>query len=181
MLLDIKLLESRRLKHNERVLEFNEKYPEDNFMNLFISDEYVLDDLTRVIGLENEKGFYNERVRLKDVANFKITNEYDSFYNKDNILELCRNGIELRDNYGVCDNIEQILKEYPELNGSETLYIVGLYNVDKKSQPFEGGWRWHKNGKYIGELNPQCEYLSEEADIDRVYVYHIYEVEEIFE
>jgi hypothetical protein len=47
--------------------------------------------------------------------------------------------------------------------------------VIKANQSHEGGWRWHKWGEYIGKYEPQYEYLYDEPEIEKVYVYHIYE------
>lgn len=77
--------------------------------------------------------------------------------------------------YGVCDNLEQVFDLYPELNASSREFVVTLHLLLKSEQPEEGGWRWHKWGKYIGLQNPQREYLHDEPEIDKVYTYHIYE------
>jgi hypothetical protein len=51
-----------------------------------------------------------------------------------------------------------------------------LCKISKKDQPYVGGWRWHKWGKYIGDQNPMCEYIADEPEIDFVYVYNLYKV-----
>jgi hypothetical protein len=78
--------------------------------------------------------------------------------------------------YGVCDNVEQILKACPELKKSQTRsFMITLTPVKRANQPSEGGWRWHKWGEYIGDHDPQCEYIYDEKGIEQVFVYHIYE------
>jgi hypothetical protein len=78
--------------------------------------------------------------------------------------------------YGVCDDLNQLLKACPELEGSDRKFVVTLTSVKKSDQPSEDGWRWHKWGEYIGTKNPQWEYLFNESDeIQEVFVYHIYE------
>ena len=77
--------------------------------------------------------------------------------------------------YGVCDNWAQVLQACPELITSVKKFVVTLTPVLKEDQPPDGGWRWHTWGPYIGTHTPQCEYLYDEKDIDRVYVYHVYE------
>lgn len=80
--------------------------------------------------------------------------------------------------YGVADNYEQILEHYPfEVNNPKSNYVIILTEVRKDNQPSDGGWRWHKWGEYIGTQNPQYEYLYDEKDIEKVYCYHIYEIE----
>ncbi len=78
--------------------------------------------------------------------------------------------------YGVCDNWEQIFERVPELKyykESKENFVIFLCEHNKKNQPERGGWRWHKWGEYIGDQNPQCEYLHDEPEIERVYSFHI--------
>ena len=80
--------------------------------------------------------------------------------------------------YGVCDNYKQVLEKYKDLlNDANKNYVVGLSTVKREAQSSEGGWRWHKWGEYIGNQNPQHEYLYDDTHIDKVYCYHIYEIE----
>ena len=80
-----------------------------------------------------------------------------------------------RSPYGVCDDVDQLLSQYPELEADGREFAVTLTPVIKSEQPETGGWRWHKWGPYIGTQNSQCEYLYDEDGIERVYCYHIYE------
>ena len=67
--------------------------------------------------------------------------------------------------YGVADNIEQIKEYYKEeISDPDKKYFIYLTPVwqEKENKGKGGGWRWHKWGEYIGELNPQCEYLDDE-------------------
>jgi len=82
---------------------------------------------------------------------------------------------EYRGPYGVCDNIENLLAVYPELEAMGRQFVVTLTPVVKSEQSPQGGWRWHKWGDYIGSQKPTCEYLFNEPIIDKVYVFHIYE------
>lgn len=82
------------------------------------------------------------------------------------------------DTYGVCDNYQQILANYPELQDTNRKFVISLTCIKKEDQPPHDGWRWHKWGEYIGTKTPQYEYLSDEPDIEQVYVYSIYEIEE---
>lgn len=79
--------------------------------------------------------------------------------------------------YGVCDSYEQILEQCPELvDSTDREFVITLTPVVKADQPAEGGWRWHKWGDYIGNLDPQYEYIYDEPFIEKVYCYHIYEL-----
>lgn len=78
--------------------------------------------------------------------------------------------------YGVCDNLEQILQTIPEITEDQNRqFIITLTPVLKKLQSDGGGWRWHKWGEYIGTQKPTAEYLYDEPEIEKVYVFHIYE------
>lgn len=81
------------------------------------------------------------------------------------------------DDHGVCDTPQQAvdklrLKDRPER------FFVSFVRLRRADQPREGGWRWHKWGPYIGEREPQCEYLHDEPEIEEVYTFHVYELRE---
>jgi hypothetical protein len=80
--------------------------------------------------------------------------------------------------YGVCDTVEQLLAYYPELSDAcqDRSFVVTMTCIKRADQSPDGGWRWHKWGKYIGTFDHQYEYLYDEVGIEQVYVYHIYEV-----
>ena len=66
--------------------------------------------------------------------------------------------------YGVADNLEQI-KHYfrHEITDKTKKYVIVVSTVYQDKQNKCGfGWKWGKNGKYIGNLNPQCTYLDDE-------------------
>lgn len=84
--------------------------------------------------------------------------------------------------YGVADSVDQI-KEYfkEEIEDPNRKFFITMTPVfqDKENKGKFGGWRWHKWGEYIGELNPQCEYLDDEDfgdDFEYVICFHLYEV-----
>lgn len=84
----------------------------------------------------------------------------------------------LRGAYGVCDSLENLLEEYPELLDESDgcrKFVVVMHRIDKSDQPDLGGWRWHKWGDYIGKQTPTCEYIYDEPIIETVYCFHIYE------
>ena len=80
--------------------------------------------------------------------------------------------------YGVCDNYKQVLRKYKDLLSDPSKnFVIMLSTVNRKDQSCQGGWRWHKWGEYIGTQNPQHEYLYDDTHIDRVYCFHIYEID----
>jgi hypothetical protein len=84
---------------------------------------------------------------------------------------------DLPDDFGVCDTWEQITERWPSLAADQGhRYLVYLSPVLKADQYPHGGWRWHKWGPYIGTLEPRYEYLYDEPDIERVYVFQIVEL-----
>ena len=76
--------------------------------------------------------------------------------------------------HGVCDNVSQILAKWPHLMHSSQRHFITLTPIRKEEQPEFGGWRWHKWGPYIGDHEPQYEYLYDEEGIEVVYVFRIY-------
>jgi hypothetical protein len=80
-----------------------------------------------------------------------------------------------RSSRGVCDNVDQVLRLYPELESSERQFIVTLTAIERATQPRSGGWRWSKWGEYIGTQKPENDYIYDDRHIDGVHVFHIYE------
>lgn len=99
----------------------------------------------------------------------------DASPERDEIQERLFNGPE---DYGVCDNWEQIVDLWPEILTSEREFIISvtLIEQDPDNRGGGGGWRWHKWGKYIGNFDHQCEYLDDEVGIDHVWTFHIIEI-----
>lgn len=77
--------------------------------------------------------------------------------------------------YGVCDDVQQILDRHHEFKRQDAHHVVTVTRVRRADQPADGGWRWHKWGEYIGKHEPRCEYLHDEEGIDEVLCYQIYE------
>jgi hypothetical protein len=80
--------------------------------------------------------------------------------------------------WGVVDFPEQLLKLAPFLETDERQFVISFTLIDAEQQPPYGGWRWHKWGPYIGNYEPKAEYIYDEPEIEKVYVYHIYEVDQ---
>jgi hypothetical protein len=82
--------------------------------------------------------------------------------------------------YGVADNVEQIKEYYKEEVFDKTKkYAICVTPVWQDQQSEKDGWRWHKGGRYIGKLNPQCEYLYDEdfgEDFEYVLTFTLYAV-----
>jgi hypothetical protein len=78
------------------------------------------------------------------------------------------------DEYGVCDTPEQAVEKLG-LRDMPEKFFVTFVRMRRDEQPSDGGWRWHKWGPYIGDQDPQCEYLHDEPLIEEVYTFHVYE------
>lgn len=86
-----------------------------------------------------------------------------------------RSRMDLPNAFGVCDYPDQLIEKFPVIETSEKKFIVTFGKLEKENE-VPNNWRWHKWGPYIGEQDPQCEYLYDEPVIETVYLYHIYEV-----
>lgn len=86
------------------------------------------------------------------------------------------------DMFGVADNIKQIKQFYQkQIEDKENKFVIVVTPVyqDKKNKGRGGGWRWHKWGKYIGDLYPKHEYLDDEDfgdDFEYVLCFDLYYV-----
>jgi hypothetical protein len=78
--------------------------------------------------------------------------------------------------FGVCDTPGQVVQRWPSLFTDDRRLVALFTEVRRDAQPAQGGWRWHKWGEYIGACTPKHEYLADETDIDRVFVFHIFGV-----
>lgn len=120
------------------------------------------------IPIEVETGIYltNSFSLGNDIRN--LENEYFSFESDEEYLGP----------YGVADSIEQVKNKYAKwLNDPELNFCISFTEIKKSEQEPEGGWRWHKWGEYIGNKDPQHEYLYDEGDdIQSVFVYHVYQL-----
>lgn len=63
--------------------------------------------------------------------------------------------------YGVCDTPEQVLEKWPSLATDENRFVI-LFNRIHRDECSD--WRWHKNGRYIGQHDPQYEHLGDEDE-----------------
>lgn len=124
---------------------------------------------------EKEYENYIEKFNFIDRLSYRILQQIGPKYRQ--YVKETNTGLS---KYGVCDNPQQILDNYIKyLKNKNKKYIILMAPIIKEHQPEKGGWRWHKCGPYIGTQNPQHEYLCDEENIDMVFVYHIYEIEEI--
>jgi hypothetical protein len=137
--------------------------------NMF--DPLVLVGLTK-IAERTEKGIYlgdmNFHNTLRD--NGYEVEMFDSFRKRDVFNDT-------KPNYGVSDDIDQVLEFYKEeLQNPDKNFIISYFWIHKVEEPEHGGWRWHKWGPYIGKHNITQEFIHDEPYINSVICYHIYEI-----
>jgi hypothetical protein len=77
--------------------------------------------------------------------------------------------------YGSCDYPMQVIEKYPRIETDDRRLVVAFTYLRRDNQQ-DGGWRWHKNGPYVGNFKPQCEYLGDEPIVEEVYTFHLHEV-----
>jgi hypothetical protein len=82
--------------------------------------------------------------------------------------------------HGVVDTPQQFIERHAgELMLNERRLCVFFVHIvkDPANRGRGGGWRWHKWGTYIGDGDPQWEYLDDEEGFDDgVYTFSIREV-----
>lgn len=78
--------------------------------------------------------------------------------------------------YGVCDTPEQLLRDFPHFADDEVPRVLTFKGVWREHQSSQGGFRYHKNGKYVGRQKPRSEYLYDDKHIDMVCIFHVYRV-----
>lgn len=95
---------------------------------------------------------------------FEETSNKEFDFNCEYWYELDEESGELLTNsYGVADNIEQIKECFKkQIQSSDEKYFILIHYIYQEKEGDGSGWRWHKNGPYIGNLKPQCEYLDDE-------------------
>jgi len=109
-------------------------------------------------GVYKSPGFNNE---------YFLDGDYEKF--------ISLSGLGYPDSYGVCDDYSQILNHFPVILNSKREFVIFVTPILKSEEPETGGWRWHKWGEYIGMQNPTMEYLADEPNIDKVYVFEVFE------
>jgi hypothetical protein len=71
--------------------------------------------------------------------------------------ESCR----LPSSYGIADNLRQILKYGRHFINSPEHYVLSV-QICVNNHISGDGFRWHKNGPYIGKIKPQCESFGDD-------------------
>lgn len=75
--------------------------------------------------------------------------------------------------YGCADNLQQIFRQGRQCIASPSPYVLQLSLV---TQEYSGGWRWHKNGPYIGRHKERGEHLRETPEIDNIIQFEFHKL-----
>ena len=189
MLVKLTLNSTKAQQYNQHIRELKNDYPGipwqevEKLENMFCPYPEILRDKAwtkyKSVAKDNRPnvelhGIYvcetSRENTLKAITDYKAVNNFDS------PIYWC--------NYGVADNASQVLDYYEHLLTAygdymnSRKFVILMTPIFKEDQPENGGWRWHKWGQYIGDFEPQCEYLYDEQGIDYVWIFTILEVEE---
>lgn len=189
MLVKLTLNNTKVKEYNRCIRELKAEYPEftfdevENLEDVFCP--YV--NLLRYNTLAEYKSIAKDHrplMELKDVYVCGLNSNYTLEATTDYKKKINVNSPIYWINYGVADNASQVIDYYKSLLDiygdymNSHKFVILLTPIFRESQPERGGWRWHKWGTYIGDFNPQHEYLYDEQGIDYVWVFSILEVEE---
>lgn len=81
--------------------------------------------------------------------------------------------------YGLCDTPEQFFEMYPHIQDDNVPRFLTFHKITRANQHPTGGFRYHKNGNYIGKQKPRHEYLYDDTHIDFICGFHVYRVEDV--
>lgn len=147
----------------------------------------ILSEIERVrrIAKESNYPYYSQADKRFILEKGIYRCEFDFNFSNEEFEETCSNsGFDLMKSMrfnGVADTIQQIKKKLKEqIEDTTRRYFIAVTPVfQDKNKDSHGGWRWEKWGKYIGNLDPKCEYLDDEEfgeDFICVLVFEIYEL-----
>lgn len=77
--------------------------------------------------------------------------------------------------YGLADSLAQVLERRRQFLEAKEPFVLLYYEMARANQQ-DGGMRWHKQGPYIGDKEPQCEYFKDEPEIERLVHFTFHEV-----
>lgn len=137
---------------------------------------YTIDTMNKIMGVNRVDHSPEEGILM--ISHYSLGHYLHTKDEFPKLQEYSKQDDQYMQSYGVCDDIDQWKDYYSKLIDDENRkFCVSFTAIHKKNEPERDGWRWHKWGAYIGNKNPQHEYIyDEDHDIETVYVYHIYEI-----
>ena len=120
--------------------------------------------------LRVEKGIY--KLFFSNIPKEEVLDELDDIYwssvpysvDPENVLSYYQTMYEGKlaelGTYGVADNVEQVKEHFKYfIEHPDYKFIITLQYIHHKR---DRGFRWHKNGPYIGTRTPEYEHLGDE-------------------
>lgn len=71
--------------------------------------------------------------------------------------------------------INSVLKDYIQNPNEE--FVISVSEIYKEDQSETDGWQYYKWGQFIGDVNPDSDYLYDSTVHDLVYCVHVYKLE----
>lgn len=127
---------------------------------------------------------YNFRHLLTDNGWLEFNHEWPEFASPDAsarlkaFSDLMRAG-ELFPEYGSCDSPEQFFEtdDGRRVIRSPWPLLVTFVHMTKQDHP---GYRWHKNGPYLGLHEAEREHLGDEPTIQEIWQFHVFRRDDTF-
>ena len=163
-----KSIETLREAYGDEIAEYHKNLIWDNVLEKLSTGVYEYFDC-------NDPNFNGIDFRTHEHVSVELATELH-FEFLDWCLERGDKEIYMSHPYGVCDNWKQIFEKIPEIKyykESNEKFVIFLCRHVRDNEPEWGGWRWHKWGPYIGEKEPQYEYLHDEPEIEMIYTFHV--------
>lgn len=144
----------------------------DDFLNLHYSiDDYP--QFCKSSGIPYSTEELRESYGFDDVNNPDWKEKRDATHLKNGKIK--PQG-EIIDSYGSADSIDQILKEYINVILNPNYKVcIQISILTPTGNP---GYRWHKNGRYIGKQKKLHEHLGDETHIEYILQYNFYLIKE---
>jgi hypothetical protein len=128
-------------------------------------------EITNYTDFKSGFGNFNKRQKdLNDLLKLDVNSQQHEIARQKFLLELRKIPTE----YGTADSLKQIYKYGKYFIKSEDPYVLSLSLL---TQEDNGGFRWHKNGPYIGKHKNLGEYFSDTPEIDNIIQFHFHELE----
>lgn len=115
----------------------------------------------------------SEAFNIRSAYQRKMNRLYSQKYNRGPYRDFVGYGA-----YGLCDSPEQLLAVYPHFADDDVKRVITFSGILREDQPSSGGFRYHKNGTYVGRQKPRNEYLYDDKHIDMICSFHVYRIED---
>lgn len=155
MLVDLTVCQETKQRYYDNIMnETNEDIIKEDEKQQFFDNYFNYDN----IKLKGETGIYRWGCSKPDGFVEKIEASYDLKHEE----YLHKYVLTDNDFHGIADNIEQIKEKHKLFVEGDEKFILCVNPIWQKDEPKWGGFRFHKNGQYIGKYEVSCEYFAHE-------------------